>query len=167
MAVKKEDVLAKAQELGLTLSDAEVDRFVAENKLPEKKVPSGTRVEQLLAQHSPRELAEMYLETASEAKDRRLEARTLKEQLEAVGKEIEGYKTQLKDVPGISEQLKKANDLVASFKDGEKKRRAAIIEKLDEKKRGAVGICSTWSGSAHKSLMQQRSFWAPGSQVRV
>jgi hypothetical protein len=137
----KEEVLAKAKELGLTLTDAEVDQFVKDGKLPEKvENKTGTRIEELIAKYSQRQLAEMYLETSGEAKDRRIKARDLETQMGEIKKELETKGELLSKYPELEKQLKGLETQLQAQKDAEKKRREAKYNSLDEKKKNAFKV---------------------------
>jgi len=69
-----DEVKAKAKQDGLELTEAEIDEIVKGKPFPEKKVIlSGSSIEDLINKYTQRQLAEMLVDTRSEAKDRRLE----------------------------------------------------------------------------------------------
>lgn len=138
MKVTREQVLEKAKEFGLTLSDAEVDQLVKDEKLPEKPATRDPKKE-LVEKHNIEQLAEIVIETRSEAKERRHENAELK-------KNVETLQTQLRELQGVKDdkaktdaKLQEMSDTLKSIKDAEKKRRETIINKVDEKKRPALG----------------------------
>lgn len=140
MAITKDEVAAKAKELGLTLIDAEIDQYVKDGKLPEK--PDTKRYEEMrteLAKKTTSELIDLILDARSEAKDRRLENKTLKEQAEALTKEINAVKQDASKYPELESRFKTLETQLQAARDSEKKRREAIFTKLDEKKRSVIG----------------------------
>ena len=136
MPITKEEIAMKAKELGLTLTEEQIDGYIKLGKLPEKEETiSGTRVEELVKQYSARQLAEMLLETRGEAGDRRRENKDLKAQAEALTKEIQGL-TEIKNkYPDLETKFKTIESQLQAARESEKKRREAAIQKLDEKKR--------------------------------
>ncbi len=128
----KEEVLAKAKELQLELTDAQVDEFVKLGKMPEKETQTGTRVEELVEKYSKEQLANMLIETRTEAKDRRHENRDLKTQNEGLMTELGKNKELITKYPELEGQLKSSADLIKKYKDDEKSRRVAAMSKLDK-----------------------------------
>ena len=136
MAITKEEVVAKATSLGLTLTEEQINQHVTDQKLPEKeKQKDGTTVEELVAKYSPQQLAVMLQETRSEAAERRRENKTLKEQAEAVAKQIEELQKVKGQLPEFEAKMKDLGEQLKGVKESEKKRREAAIAKLDEKKK--------------------------------
>ena len=136
MAITKEEVVAKATELSLTLTDEQIAKHVTEQKLPEKQENKvGTTIEELLSKHSPRQLAEMLQDTRSEAAERRRENKTLKEQAEAVTAKIADLEKVKGQVPEFEAKMTELKAQLQGVKDAEKKRRELAFAKLDEKKR--------------------------------
>lgn len=135
----KDEVIAKAKESGLTLSDAEIDEAVKSGKMPEKKEDHiGTSVDALVTKYTPRQLAEMLIDTRSEAKDRRLENKELKANVETLTVEITKVKELALKSPELEKQLTSLNELLAKQKEGEKKRREAVMSKLEKEKQDAL-----------------------------
>lgn len=126
----KEEILAKAAELGLKLSDEQIAQHIKDGTLPGKQSAEDWR-EELKAKYTVDQLVEKLLEAWSEAKDRRLENKELKEKLEKLNAEFAKLKDIAEKYPAIEQALNE-------FKENEKKRRIAILEKFDENKRNAI-----------------------------
>lgn len=133
--ITKEQVLAKAKELGLTLTDAEVEKYVTDQKLPE--APKDAKKE-LISKYKIEEMAEIVLDTRAEAKERRHESTELKKTITT----LETQLAELKSVKGDKEktdlQLAEITKTLGQIKEAEKRRRQAMILKIDEKKRPAL-----------------------------
>lgn len=136
MAVTKEQVLEKATELSLTLTETEVDQYVKDGKLPEKADEPDAGVLQKQYQH--RELAEMYRDACAEAKKYRLEKRDLKEQLEKVSAQLNDLTQAAGKIPELEAQVKAGQEMAASLKESEKSRRVLALSKLPDEQRKAV-----------------------------
>jgi len=124
----KEEVLAEAKKLGLTLSDAEVDQLVKDEKLPEKKQTPEERREEMKARFTFDQLLEKYLDAASESKDRKLKIRDLEGVVEDLTGKLNAngdFKTKF---PELEKQL-------VALKESEKKRRELKFNKFDDGKK--------------------------------
>ena len=140
MPITKEEVAAKAKELSLTLTEEQINQHVTDQRLPEKpEAKTGTTIEELVGKYSQRQLAEMLLETRSEAAERRRENKTLREQSESVTKEVQELSKLKSQTPELEQKLKGMETQLQAVRDSEKKRREAAIAKLDEKKRAVFG----------------------------
>jgi len=80
----KEQVLEKAKELGLTLTEEQIEKHVKDGTLPEK--------EQDLDKAELADLVKMIKEQRAENAERRIENKKLKEKLENINKEKEKEK---------------------------------------------------------------------------
>jgi hypothetical protein len=125
--VVKEDVIAKAKELSITLTDAEVEDFVKQNKLPEK--PADKRQE--LREQGMEKLVDRVLSQQSEIMEKKHDLRTLKEDAEKLTKEIQANSEMKNKYPELEKRIQ-------AMQDSEKKRRELVIGKLDDKKKAAV-----------------------------
>ena len=136
MAVTKEDVLARAKELSLTLNETEVDKFVTDGKLPEETSDQRyQRMKKELEAKSQSELIQMVLDARSEAKDRRLETKEIKGQFDEMGRKLQEMTEKASKYPELQEQYNGLQSSVQVIKDSEKKRREAALSKLEESKR--------------------------------
>lgn len=136
MAVTKDQVLAKAKELSLSLTEAEVDEHVSKGTLPTN--PSEKRYRELKGEFEQMEkdkLIDKLMELSSEAKDHRLKAREYREQLEQVQKELTALKEQLGKHPDLENKFKALETQLQAVKDAEKKRREQALSKIPEDKR--------------------------------
>ena len=143
MAITKDEVVAKAAELSLKLTDEQIDQHVKDQKLPEKpENKSGTSIEDLIVKYSQRQLAEMLLETRSEAAERRRENKTLKEQAEGITREVQELSKFKTQTPELEAKLRGLETQLQGVKDSEKKRRELALAKLDEKKKPVFSYLS-------------------------
>ena len=139
MPVTKEQVAAEAQRLSMTLTEEQITKFVNEGKLPEKPaeppVPH-TTVEELTQKYTARQLAEMLIDTRSEAADRRRKNKELGEQIDRFTSQVEQLKHDTQDLPGLNEKLTKLTTSLEQLESGEKARRKVKIDTLPENIRG-------------------------------
>jgi hypothetical protein len=140
MSVTKEQVLDKAKELGLTPTEDEVNQYVKDNKLPEKQPENWQKQREALKGLSSEQLLEKCLDYAAEARDRRLEAKELRQQMGDVKKELDLSKDAAQRSPELEKKLKDMETQIQSGKDAEKKRREAKYSSLDEKKKNAFKV---------------------------
>lgn len=139
MTVTKEQVQERAKELGIAVSETEAEQYVKDGKLPEKKeLNSGTRVDELVAKYSHRQIAQMLIEVESESINRKHKIRKLEEDAEAVSKELGAVKEGLAKTPELEAKNKELQTTLQAHRDGEKKRREAALAKLSEEKRGVL-----------------------------
>jgi hypothetical protein len=134
MPITKEQVVAKATELGLTLTDSQIEQLVKDDKLPVKEEPvSG--IDELVANHSPQELAQMVKKLRAEAAEKRVANQGLTKENADLAKKIDELSPAAKKYPELEKQINEAQATVTAFREGEKKRRALALDKLDEQKR--------------------------------
>lgn len=133
MSVTKEEVLAKAKELGATLTEEEVNQFVKDGKLPEKHSSYAQKKEELKGL-SVDQLIEKILETSGEARDRRLEAKEYKQKVDELTRQINSLKEVSEKYPELEKQFNSTQEVLKGIKDSEKKRREATVAKLDKSK---------------------------------
>lgn len=129
--VTKDAVIAKAKELGLTLTEVEIDQFVKDGKLPEASTTPEARKAEMLKKYTAEQLVEMLLDTRAEAKERRIEVRQLKEDAERLTQEI-------RQVSGLKETYPKVEKALKDLQEAEKARRKQAILKLDAEKQKAL-----------------------------
>jgi len=117
MEVTKEKVLDKAKELGLTLTDDEVEKYVKDSKLPEKELD--------IEKAPLSELVKMLKERNAENAERRIENKKLKEKIEEYGKQKDKEKKEALEQQGefkklYEEALAKVNEyepIVTEYRD--------------------------------------------------
>lgn len=134
MEITKEKVLERAQELGLTLTDAEIEQYVKDAKLPEKK-------EDDLDKAELKDLVKMIKELRDENAKRRLDAKKLEDKLKEVDKQKEKEKKEALEEQGkfkelYEETLKKVSEYepkVNEFTEYQNKKREQLKTKLGDK----------------------------------
>jgi hypothetical protein len=139
MSVTREQVAEAAKTLGVTLTDAEVEGFVKDGKLPEKKeTNSGTAIDDLVSKYSHRQIAAMLKETEAESIARKHKIRSLEEVVEAANKAMEAAKKDTTRLPELEAANKVLQERLQANADGERKRREQMLGKLPEEKRGVL-----------------------------
>jgi hypothetical protein len=126
MEVTKQQVLDRAKELGLNLTDTQIEQLVKDGKLPEKQTPE-ERKEELKSKYNVEQLIDMLLDARTDAKQRRHEAKELKDQLEGLKVEMQGISDFKTKYPELEKKLN-------TLSESEKKRREQILAKLDKAK---------------------------------
>ena len=133
--ITKEQVVAKAKELSLTLTEEQTDEYVKQGKLPE--VPVDRKAE-LKEKYNVDQLVDIIVETRGEAAERRRTNAELVKQVESLKTEIGSMNDLKVKTPELEAQLKKSNELLAAMRDAEKKRREAVLASVPEDKRAKV-----------------------------
>lgn len=98
MEITKEKVLEKAKELGLTLTDDEVEKLVKDGKLPEKKDDDLEKAE-------VKDLVKMLKEMRAENAERRIANKKLEDKLKERDKETEKQKQKALEEQGEFKKL--------------------------------------------------------------
>lgn len=135
MPVTKEQVLVRATELGVTLTDEQIQKHVADGTLPEKESPN---MREEFRGQSSEQLITLVLETRSEAAERRRQNKVLKEQVESLTREVQALGPLKDKTPELEAQLKKANESITAMKDAEKARRNAVLATVPEAVRKTI-----------------------------
>ena len=134
MAVTKDEVLAKAKELGVTLTEEQIEQFVKDGKLPEETSEQRyMKVKADLEKLDKSDLIDRILAANSEAKDRRLEAKTEKEQREKLEKQLKELEGKASKFTELETELNSTRETLKQIKEAEKKRRELALEKVKDK----------------------------------
>jgi len=134
MEVTKEKVLEKAKELGLTLTDEEVEKLVKDGKLPEKS-------DDELEKAEVKDLVKIIKEMRQENAERRIANKKLEDKLKDLDKEKEKQKQKDLEEQGkwkelYEAELAKKNEyepIVNEYKEYQSSKRETLKKQLGDK----------------------------------
>lgn len=133
--VTREEIVAKAKEMGLTLTEAEIVQLEKDGKLPE--VSNEQRYAQMKAELSGKnasELIDMVLDARSEAKEHRLTAKGHKAKADELAVKVAELSALKEKTPELEAKLADLNATLKARDEAEKARRTAILAKLPKEK---------------------------------
>lgn len=134
MEVTKEKVLDKAKELGLTLTDDEVEKLVKDGKLPEKSDDDLEKAE-------VKDLVKIIKEMRAENAERRIANKKLEDKIKEHAKETDKQKKEALEEQGkykelYEAELKRATDyepVVNEYKEYQNVKRETLKKQLGDK----------------------------------
>ena len=145
MATTKEQVIAKATELGLTLTAEEITKFITDDKLPDELFKQEKRYKELeeKAKVDPSVIADIIKQLRdanSEAGDRRKQAKDLKTKLDKIESDKQKEKEDKLKADGefqklLDEKEKELNDLKPfkeRFETQDKALRESLLKKIPD-----------------------------------